>query len=449
MLADAALADLVAVLRRCSKRPTDRWRGRAAQALTDSGDEGVALVRGLVEAAATDGQWDALATPNGDLVRGAIYAYTELLEDPVAPLTAIARRAGRAAPGAGVAPNPKVAAAALLALGHLGTFAAGQALAALDGEIRHRGLMADVATAMREAAGALGLTVDDLGDAVVLDDPAALAAHLDAQMGEGRLWAAKQWRAQFIDHPVAGKVGRSLVWSIGEETILGAEAPAALDGSVTARLWHPAEASEEEVARWQHRLASLQTTQPLKQIAREVFRLAPDDPGSLYTTRFAGASVRNRQMTAMGKTRNWFSSTAGYWSPDAGGCSYRDFRAGEWRVTLFVDVVGTGYEHATADVVTIDQLHFARYDAQANGWRIAPLGDVPPAVLSEALRDVALFTEVGRVGSDETWRDRGTLRYAPRWPSTAWIRSSFLEVPMADGGLQRLHAPLTAPPRAV
>ena len=416
--------------------------------MADLGDEGLALVRQIIDAAATDGQWDALATANGDLVRGAIYAGIDLLDDPVSLLTAIARRSGRTTPRAGVAPNPKVAAVAVLALGRLGTFAAGHALSALDSEIRHRGLMADVATAMREVAAALRVTVDDLGDAAVLDDPAALAARLDAQMGDGRLWAATQWREQFIDHSVAGEVGRSLVWSIRDKAMLGADAPAALDASVAASLWHPAEANEEELAHWQARLASLQTKQPFKQIAREVFRVAPDDPGSLYTARFAGTTVRNRQMTAMGKTRHWFSNAAGYWSPDDGGCLYRDFRTGEWRVTLFVDVVGTGYEHATAEVVTLDQLHFAQYDAEANGWRVIRLGDVPPSVFSEALRDVALFVEVGRVGSDETWRDRGAPRCAPRWPSTAWIRSSFLEVPTADGGTQRLHAPRTAPPRA-
>ncbi|MFF2780145.1 DUF4132 domain-containing protein [Streptomyces sp. NPDC058052] len=274
-------------------------------------------------------------------------------------------------------------------------------------------------------------------------------ARLEEHLAAGTTWPAEDWRRYYADHPVTGAVARALVWEAGDgaggwtagvpERTGGGWALAAADGTARPvgaadrlRLWHPLRAADEEVAQWRAALLDREGRQPFKQVFREVYPLTPAERETAsYSNRFAGHVLRYGQARALMTGRGWAGRHLGYFSEGDSSELVKELPApGElpaaegtrWRARFFVDLVDEGaYSDGVALLCATDQVRFERKAGAAGprAWERAPLEEVPPLALSEALRDVDLFVGVASVGADPEWRDRGADRaYGDYW--TRW-----------------------------
>ncbi|WP_176611302.1 DUF4132 domain-containing protein [Actinomadura sp. WMMB 499] len=403
-----------------------------------------------------------------------------------------------AAPVSGPAPLAeclKVAGAAVNALGAADGPAGLEALTGLRGRIGHRGLRKQIDAALRTAGQRLGLTPDQAAErgvpahglgpdgstaralgahtarlavedaatvritftgpdgrasrtapVAVRDGFAAELAELKALAKEvrgtlanerrrvegllsaGRTWTFGEWRAHYRDHPVTGAVVRGLIWEFqGTDGVWRALAPGAIpEEPAHVRLWHPVRATVDEVRAWREHVTAAGVRQPFKQAFREVYLLTPAEEGTgTYSNRFAGHIVQYDRLYALIRERGW---QANYLGPFDGGDGEArgEFAGGRWRACCFHDRAGAG--HAATD-----QVRFERRDGRH--WREASLAEVPPAVFSEAMRDVDLFVSVTSIAADPEWADRGDERHRGYWhehafgelTATAEVRRAALE----------------------
>jgi hypothetical protein len=169
------------------------------------------------------------------------------------------------------------------------------------------------------------------------------------------------------------------------------------------------------VARWRDRITALDVRQPFKQAFREVYRLTPaEETTRVYSNRFAGHILRYRQANALMRVRGWAATYLGPWDSGQASDATKEFAAGEWRATFRHELAGeVGAPEYRVDHCSTDQVRFARRDGRR--WEQAAIADVPPRVLSEAMRDVDLFVGVTSIAADETWADRGEHGFRQYW----------------------------------
>lgn len=161
------------------------------------------------------------------------------------------------------------------------------------------------------------------------------------------------------------------------------------------RLWHPIRATSAEVWAWRAWLTDLESRQPFKQIYREVYLLTPaEEATATYSNRFAGHVLRYGQAKALLQQRGWSGLQLGYWDGGYEGTAQKlllDAATGiRWRAQFSMDLIDTGETdgYATPSYCSSDQVRFHR-DA-GGAWRQAELAELPPLVLSEAMRDADL-----------------------------------------------------------
>ncbi|RSN68306.1 DUF4132 domain-containing protein [Actinomadura sp. WAC 06369] len=229
------------------------------------------------------------------------------------------------------------------------------------------------------------------------------------------------WRDRLAGHPVAGATVRALIWEVetapGAWTAVLPETGALPDApdDAAVRLWHPVGAPAEDVRAWRDAVVERGVRQPFKQAFRETYRLTPAErEARADSARFAGHLVRYRRMYALFRARGWTSGMLGPWD---GGSADEASRvlAGEWRIRFGHVLAEPGPE----DLAATDRVRFDRFADGA--WRAAELPDVPPAVFSEAMRDVDLFVSVASIAADPDWTGDGpALAY--------WERARFGEL---------------------
>ncbi|RAY11721.1 DUF4132 domain-containing protein [Actinomadura craniellae] len=252
---------------------------------------------------------------------------------------------------------------------------------------------------------------------------------LEAALAGGRSWAAPDWRRYYLDHPVVGVFARALIWECstdGATWTAGLPAPAGdltdaagetvpVGPAATVRLWHPIRATAGQVRAWRERLYELELRQPVKQAFREVYPLTPAErETATYSNRFAGHILRYGQAKALLHGRGWTGPQLGHWDGGGDGPARKEIVAPDgarWRAWFHLDLV-VEY-HRTAEHCSSDQIRFDRHDG--TGWVDAPLAEVPPLVLSEALRDADLAVGVASIAADPEWRDRGEGRHLEYW----------------------------------
>ncbi len=109
----------------------------------------------------------------------------------------------------------------------------------------------------------------------------------------------------------------------------------------------------------------------------------------------------------------------GYWDGGFEGTAEKvllDAATGiRWRTRFLVDLIDTGAVdgYGTPSYCSSDQARFSREDGRV--WRQAELAELPPRVLSEAMRDVDLAVGVASIAADPTWQDRGDTRHLGYW----------------------------------
>ncbi|WP_406272971.1 DUF4132 domain-containing protein [Nocardia sp. NBC_00881] len=261
-----------------------------------------------------------------------------------------------------------------------------------------------------------------------------------------RTWTFDVWRELYLDHPLVGALARRLLWDIDGTTIGYADGQLRTvlgdpitDGS-QVRLWHPIGRANEEILAWRARLDSLGITQSFEQAHREVYRLTDAERRTAsHSNRFAAHILRQHQFHALATLHGWrnklrlpvddeappatrelpeWGLRAEYWiegrddeeEDDTGSPSYRYVYGDQIR-----------FYPIDAPVVTAhmsDGDYGMRLRAGVVPVEPVPLETVPPLVLSEIFRDVALFVGVSTVGNDPTRVDgpRSTSQRVPAKP---------------------------------
>jgi hypothetical protein len=244
------------------------------------------------------------------------------------------------------------------------------------------------------------------------------SGQLESSLLTAHTWQQSAWRQRYFDHPVAGTLGRRLIWSFtdGEKTQdaffhdgrfvdcrgLKVEVPK----SAKVSLWHPINAAPQTVLSWREFLFERQVTQPFKQAHREVYVLtdAERETGT-YSNRFAAHVLRQPQFRALAKARGWKSPYFGHWDGGGEGVPHKELPHCDMRAEFWVDAASDAFAEAGGYLyLTTDQVRFFQ---PRDAREPMPLADVPPLVFTEIMRDVDLFVGVGSVGNDPHWHDGG------------------------------------------
>ena len=246
---------------------------------------------------------------------------------------------------------------------------------------------------------------------------------LEADLAAGTSLEYGRWTRELLRNPLAGGLVRRLIWEV--ETAPGDwqavlplhEAPPEnVPDDAAVRLWHPIRATADEVRAWRDRIIGLNVRQPCKQAFREIYVLTPaEEETRLYSNRFAAHIVHYRRLYALFRARGWSNRMLGPWDSGWEDEATRTLASGEWRVRLLHEYADWAGDHGLA---LTDQV---RFDRRTNGaWTETPLAEVPPAVFSEAMRDVDLFVAVTSIAADPDWTDRGVDRARAYWENTGF-----------------------------
>ncbi|MDF5754175.1 DUF4132 domain-containing protein [Spongiactinospora sp. TRM90649] len=239
-----------------------------------------------------------------------------------------------------------------------------------------------------------------------------------------RIWRWRDVREFFLDHPVTGHFGRSLIWRVlqgpaglpvragdGWELADPAGRRIQPEPETPVLLWHPIGASVEEVKGWRDHLIEIGLRQPFKQAFREIYLLTPaEETARDHSGRFAGHILRYGQAKALLTERGWTGLTLGHWDA-VGGSHYCEARrelpglTAWWGFHLdYENAERDGY--GTASTCVSENI---RFTDEGDGGGV-PLAEVDPLVLSEVLRDADLAVGVTSTGLDprgegDYWRD--------------------------------------------
>ncbi|TKK83779.1 DUF4132 domain-containing protein [Herbidospora galbida] len=240
-----------------------------------------------------------------------------------------------------------------------------------------------------------------------------------------RVWRWRDACALYLDHPVTGGYARTLIWEVVQGP---AGLPARVEGErweltdpvgrrvgvdpeTPVRLWHPLRHTADEVRRWRDHLLDAGLRQPFKQVFREVYLLTPAEEETRdHSRRFADHRLRYGQAKALLTERGWTGMSLGHWDAAGGSdqCTATKGLPGGLTVAwdFWADVHADDHTGTVAVCVSGDvRFHDER------GGRVA-LAEVPPLLLSEALRDADLAVGVTSTGLDpegdgDYWRSYG------------------------------------------
>lgn len=261
---------------------------------------------------------------------------------------------------------------------------------------------------------------------------------IEAALATDRTWPAQDWATYYLAHPMVAAHARRLLWEAssspdgdglwiaGLPERVGSEASSTRwqlrshDGTAheiptdaVVRLWHPVRATVADIEAWRAQLTDTAYRQPFKQAFRELYLLTPaEETTATYSNRFAGHILRYGQVKALTAARGWTGLSLGDWSAGISGEAVHEFPGSSWRARLFLETASTG-PTGVAELCATDQVRFERRVGRT--WQAAALVEVPPTMLSEALRDVDLFVGVASIGADPQWTDRGETRHAGYW----------------------------------
>ncbi|ACZ89839.1 DUF4132 domain-containing protein [Streptosporangium roseum] len=233
-----------------------------------------------------------------------------------------------------------------------------------------------------------------------------------------RIWCWRDICAHYLDHPVTGRYGKALIWEIPQGP---AGLPVRAAGGweladpqgrsirplpdTPVKLWHPISAAVDEVRAWRDHVLAIGLRQPFKQAFREVYLLTPaEESAGDRSRRFAGHVLRYGQAKALLTERGWTGLSLGHWWAEGG---YNQAEAvkelpgltARWDFHLDEES-GERDAYGTASLCVSGDIRFT----DEHGRRVSP-AEVPPRVLSEALRDADLAVGVTSTGLDPEGQD--------------------------------------------
>lgn len=177
----------------------------------------------------------------------------------------------------------------------------------------------------------------------------------------------------------------------------------AIERDAALRIAHPHDLlASQRWHEWQGECMRAKRVQPFKQVFRELYLpTAAEQGGAVETTRYRGHQVQPRQAMALFGSRGWVAR------PEQG--IHRTFH--HERLTAFVTFEETFLTPAEIECLTLRGLVFVR----AGTSEALRIGEVPPRLLSEVLRDLDLVVSVAHAGgvdpeaSQSSIEQRGAL----------------------------------------
>jgi hypothetical protein len=279
-----------------------------------------------------------------------------------------------------------------------------------------------------------------------------------------------RWLEWYLRHPVMGYFTRRLIWEVescGVTHTIAADGATLVDWSgavwdfggdpeARVRLWHPIRSDVQTVLSWRCWLEDRGVRQPFKQAHREVYVLtAAERETSTFSNRFARHIIKQHPFAALCRERGWQFNLMGAW--DSHNTPALDLPRYKLRVEFEVDFPHNEEEqsgHAIYLTIRTGSLRFLPLGPEKRGGRKGELKnllefaanmpksmeelqqmlpqplrleDVPPVVLSEAMRDCDLFVGVTSIGADPAWNNEH-----PNGPHQAyWSEFAFGELTTA------------------
>ncbi|MGV3503469.1 MAG: DUF4132 domain-containing protein [Adhaeribacter sp.] len=252
---------------------------------------------------------------------------------------------------------------------------------------------------------------------------------LDRQFKTSRQFSWEYFNRHYFSHGLMAFMARKIIWSF----ISGDHHTAGLyynghwincrgevfvpEAACQVALWHPVNASLEEIRLWRQLLLAYTILQPFKQAYREVYLLTDAELNTrTYSNRMAAHLLKQHQFNSLAKTRGWKYSLLGWYDDgrnnDSASVVLPDFNL---RAEFWVNEVNADAAYNDAGIwhyVSTDQVRFL--DLQSN--EVVELVAVPQVLFSEIMRDVDLFVGVASVGNDQNWQDNGgLLPYRDYW----------------------------------
>lgn len=220
-------------------------------------------------------------------------------------------------------------------------------------------------------------------------------------------WNYQNWRKLYIAHPLIGVLGKQLIWSFRSEEQQGegfwqdeyvvdtqGNPLNWVDAQSRVTLWHPIQATSEQVQSWRKFLVERQITQPFKQAFREVYLLTDAERATQnYSNRYSGHFLDIKVFTGLAKTRGWASSTYGQNSPSK--------RLPHWNLKAEFHVDENSFRRDMDRRIEIFlETHGVRFYQDR---KTLDLQEIPLLIFSEVMRDVDLFVSVANMVVDPLW----------------------------------------------
>ncbi|GBC59805.1 hypothetical protein DENIS_0746 [Desulfonema ishimotonii] len=226
---------------------------------------------------------------------------------------------------------------------------------------------------------------------------------------QGKSWEAARWKKLFLDHPLLGALGQSLIWQA--ETDSGAQVsfrlsedfslitaddePAAPEQMVRVRLWHPIETDEDDIAAWREHLADYELTPFVKQTDMPVYRLEKDELGAEHLLRYQGHVAKQGSFRGILRKHGFFQEGTG----DGGRFYGHYYPVGQEKLTVnLVHTAMTAWmepEEATA----IDHVTFYSGKTRKN----LTADQINPRLISWVISVLAEISAKGE-GYSSTWQ---------------------------------------------
>jgi len=232
---------------------------------------------------------------------------------------------------------------------------------------------------------------------------ASLLLRMELAMIRGRRWDASALNSLFVQHPLAGRLARRLVWGAFEGDGRGRLVTTfriAEDGTLadaddqtfvpasdeqTFGIVHPLELASDEpdrvLAGWRTLFGDYHLIQPFPQLDRRITRIGPSDAALYQLPILRDREIPYRMLSGRLEARGYRRGT-----PDGDGLMTEFSRAMSESTVWVRFSPGHRVREAPPDLVTID----VSFDEGS------PLGQVPALDLSEAYFDLAPFEVGGR-----------------------------------------------------
>ncbi len=255
---------------------------------------------------------------------------------------------------------------------------------------------------------------------------------IDNQFILDRTWDFSSFRKYYLDHGLVRPISEKLIWIFAKanqsvNVILQDEKWFSVEGheidwideDTEVKLWHPVNATEEEVIAWREKMMELEWKQPIKQAFREIYILTDAEVNTItYSNRMAAHILKQHQFNSLANLRNWKYSLLGVYDDGRDNEICRKYLP-EYKITAEFWIDELNQDEAWNDTgiylyIATDQVKFHDENNQP-----MELINVPKMVFTEIMRDVDMFVGVCSVGNDPQWMDNNGERQSNRdyWTS--------------------------------